>query len=416
MTHIVDTYLARTPGSAAIDARARRVMPGGDTRAVAFHTPYPLTITRAEGPFLWDVDGNRYVDLLGNYTSLVHGNAYPPIVDAAQKAVAGGSQWAARNTHIVELAEMICDRVPSVERVRFTNSGSEATVLAVEMARHLTGRRRILMARYGYHGSSRMFEIGTHGDEGPDTLLATYGDADDFAAVLQREGGDIAAVIVEPVLGAGGVITPPDGFLPAIAAAARRHGALFIMDEVITLRLGTGGVQQALGLEPDLTTMGKVIGGGFPVGAVGGKETHMAITAPDGPMSPSGTFNGNPVTAAAGVVSLSHLTVERIERMATQAVWLADAIEKAASSEGLPATVTRNGSLLNLYLGEPAPGPIRDDGDAIARLHMAMLNHGVFAAPRGMMALSTVLDDQDIAEAADGIASALADVGRFAPG
>lgn len=412
MRSIVDTYRSRTPRSAAMHERAVRALPGGDTRAVVSHRPYPLTMARAEGPYLWDVDGNRYLDLLGNYTSLVHGNAYPPIIAAAEEALRRGTQWAARNEPAVALAETLCRRVGSVERVRFTNSGSEATLLAVEIARAATGRRKILMARFGYHGSGAIFETGTHGREGPDTLLARYGDADDFAAVLERHGDVIACVILEPVLGAGGVMTPPPGFLQSVANAARGAGSVFVLDEVITLRLGVGGAQAGAGVAPDLTTMAKIIGGGFPVGAVGGSEALMALTRPDGgPVPSSGTFNGNPVTAAAGLVSVEHLTEDRIAAMARATEVLAGRCAAATEDNGLPGAVTTAGSLLNLYLADtPAVGPSRPDAAAIGLLHLACLNHGVFLAPRGMMALSTVLESHHIDEAAAGIAAALGDV------
>jgi len=412
MQSIVEVYRTRTPGSAAMHRRASAVMPGGDTRAAVAHQPYPLTVVRAEGPYLWDVDGNQYLDLLGNYTSLVHGNAYPPIVAAAEEALRRGTQWAARNETALALAEAITRRVASVDQVRFTNSGSEATLLAVEIARAATGRRKVLMARHGYHGSGAIFETGTHGREGPDTLLAEYGDAAGFAAVLEEHGADIACVIVEPVLGAGGVVAPPAGFHGSVAAAAHAAGALFILDEVITLRLGVGGAQAAEGVTPDLTTMAKIIGGGFPVGAVGGRSELMALTRPEGGAVPSsGTFNGNPVTAAAGVVSLAHLTEARIATMAAQAERLAEAIGVAARGEGLACKVTRTGSLLNLYLADEVGfGPGRLDAAEIALLHLACLNHGVFLAPRGMMALSTVLQERHIDEAAVCIAAAIADV------
>lgn len=412
MASIVDTYRARTPGSAAMHERAVKALPGGDTRAVVSHRPYPLTMARAEGPYLWDVDGNRYLDVLGNYTSLVHGNAYPPIMAAAEEALRRGTQWAARNEPAVALAEALTRRVGSIDQVRFTNSGSEATLLAVEIARAATGRRKILMARHGYHGCGAIFETGTHGREGPETLLARYGDADDFGGVLDRHGDDIACVILEPVLGAGGVITPQPGFLQAVADAARNAGALFVLDEVITLRLGVGGAQAAAGVVPDLTAMAKIIGGGFPVGAVGGTEALMALTRPDGgPVPSSGTFNGNPVTAAAGLVSVEHLTDERIATMAHMAEALGRRCVAAAGEDGLPCTVTTAGSLLNLYLAEePVVGPARPDVAAIGLFHLACLNQGVFLAPRGMMALSTVLTDHHIDEAAAGIAAAFGDV------
>ncbi|HEX6420560.1 MAG TPA: aminotransferase class III-fold pyridoxal phosphate-dependent enzyme, partial [Acidimicrobiales bacterium] len=262
MDQITRTYLDRTPGSAARARRSARVFPGGDFRAAAWHAPYPLTLARGEGPWLHDVDGNDYLDLLGNYTALVHGNAHPAVVDAAKRAASQGTCWAAANDHMIDLAELLVDRVASVERVRFCNSGTEATMHAAMVARELTGRRAVLMARYGYHGSFDDYEVGHLGRSGPRTAIAPYGDAAVFEAVLAERGTDIACVILEPVMGASGVVPAPDGFLARVAAAARAAGALFVLDEVITFRLATGGAQAPAGVEPDLTTFGKVVGGG----------------------------------------------------------------------------------------------------------------------------------------------------------
>jgi glutamate-1-semialdehyde 2,1-aminomutase len=413
MLAIERTFRERTPRSADHAAAAARVMPGGDTRAAGHHPPYQLTLVRGEGPWLTDVDGHRYLDLIGNFTSLVHGNAYPPIIAAARRAMEDGTNWPARNVHAVALAEEIVARVPSVEQLRFTNSGSEATMVAVEIARVATGRRMVLMARYGYHGSAPHFEVGTHGHEGPETLVAGFGDAAAFAAILGERGDEIAAVILEPVMGSGGLLAASREFLVAVQEAARAAGALLILDEVITLRLSTGGAQHVLGVRPDLTAMGKIIGGGFPVGAVGGREELLALCDPSRPrLFHSGTFNGNPVTTAAGLVSLQHLQQEQIDRMGARAAALEDVLAKAAADAGLPLSVRRAGSMLQLFFSPdpPAATPLRTDGDLIIAFHLAALNHGVFLAPRGLLALSTVLDDGLVEDAGARLTAAVADV------
>jgi glutamate-1-semialdehyde 2,1-aminomutase len=413
MGQIDEVFAAQTRASADHAARARHVMPGGDTRAAGHHLPYQLTMTAAEGPWLTDLDGNRYLDLIGNFTSLVHGNAYPPIVQAATAAVASGTNWPARNEHAVALAESLCRRIASVEQVRFTNSGSEATMLAAEVARFVTGRRNILMARWGYHGSAPHFECGTMGHAGPETHLATFGDLDSFRDVLDRHGHEIACVIVEPVLGSAGVVTAPDGFLTALAEATRAAGALFVLDEVITLRLAPGGAQALHDVTPDLTAMAKIIGGGFPVGAVGGPADLMAVLDPhELRVFHSGTFNGNPVTAAAGCVSLEHLTSDAIATLDRRAATLAERLEIEASEAGVPLSVRRAGSLVQLYVQDdvPAVNADRRDGEMVNRLHLAALNHGVFASARGMLAVSTVLTDELVAETGDRYAAAFADL------
>ena len=413
MSAIEQSFRQRTTASAEHAAAARRVMPGGDTRAAGHHPPYQLTIVKGAGPWLTDLDGNRYLDLIGNFTSLVHGNAYGPILDAARAAMDDGTNWPARNRHAVALAEEIVARVPSVEQLRFTNSGSEATMVAGEIARVATGRRKVLMARYGYHGSAPHFECGTFGHEGPETLLAPYDDPGAFEAVLAERGDEVAAVILEPVMGSGGLVAATAEGLERIGRAAKAAGAVFILDEVITLRLSTGGAQAQLGVSPDLTAMGKIIGGGFPVGAVGGRAELLALCDPDKPrLFHSGTFNGNPVTTSAGLVSLQHLTAEQIDLMATRAAELETVLAKAAAGAGVPLSVRRSGSMLQVFFSEVAPAATneRTDGAAMTAFHLAALNHGVFLAPRGLLALSTVLDDELLGEAGDRLAAAMTDL------
>jgi len=414
MNSIEQAYRTRTPSSAALGERAARVMPGGDTRSVTFHRPYPLAMARGAGPFLWDVDGNRYIDLLGNYTSLVHGNAYPPIVEAIARASANGTAWPARSTAQVELAELICQRVASVERVRFCNSGSEAGMLAAQLARHVTGRPQLLMARQGYHGSYDDLSSEWAG-EGGRTTLAEYGDAASFEAMLARHGRDIAAVFLEPVLGSSGIVAPPPDFLPRVAGAAARAGALFVADEVITLRLGAGGAQAAAGVAPDLTMMGKIIGGGLPVGALGGRTDLMAHFDPAAPhaMHHSGTFNGNPLTCAAGVVSLRELSVERIAAMDRMAGGIQAELERAAAALALPFVIRRSGSLMNLaFEGAGVGGGHARAAEMMENFHLAALNRGLFFAPRGLIALSTVITPELATELCERAASALSDLAR----
>src|SRR5260370_35290039 len=213
MATIEEQYRGSTEKSAQLAKRAERVMPGGDTRTTTNYKPYPLTIKRGAGPLLWDVDGNGYSDLLGNHTSLVHGTAYRPIVEAATKAVKDGSSWPARSEAQIELATLLCERVESVERVRFCNSGTEAGMLAAHVARRLTGRKLILMARYGYHGSYDDLEVGLAGQDGEHTMPADFGEAAALEALLSERGAEIAAVFLEPVLGSAGIVEPPAGFL-----------------------------------------------------------------------------------------------------------------------------------------------------------------------------------------------------------
>lgn len=412
-SQILATYRERTHASEECYAKAKKLMPGGTSRQASFWKPYPLTIRRGEGAYFWDVDGHRYLDLINNYTAMVHGHAYPPIVEATQKQIADGTGWAAANEAHNRLAELIIDRVPGIEQVRFTNSGSEAGALAFTIARIITGRTKLLMARFGYHGSLMEFEIGSFGKEGPLTYLATFNDKADFESVLNAHGDEIAAVFLEPVLGSGGIIAGERDFLHGVHAAANKAGALFVLDEVLTLRFAPGGCQDGLELRPDLTMLGKIIGGGFPVGAIGGTADMLRIFDPaDMKVFHTGTFNANPVTMVAGEISLRELTAERIRRMDELRASLQSGLTDVARKHGLPFTINHFGSCLNMYFSEtpPASSVVREDADLMDRFHLACLNHGLFVAGRGLIALSTVITEEHIAEAIERADAAMRDV------
>ncbi|MGB8858487.1 MAG: aminotransferase class III-fold pyridoxal phosphate-dependent enzyme [Ilumatobacteraceae bacterium] len=423
LSTIEQQYIDRTPLSAAMGPRARKVMPAGDTRAAGYHTPYPLTFAEAHGVTLADLDGNNYLDLSNNFTSLLHGHAYPPIVEAVSKVIGAGTAWPARNNSQVELAELICGRVPSIELVRFCNSGSEANMLALHVARTHTGRHKVLMAKFGYHGSHEAFEAGFFGNEGdhawPHTIVAPWGDAAAFEAILAEQGGEIAAVFLEAAMGSSGLVEAPVEFFHRVIDATHRAGAVFVLDEVITLRMSEGGHQVNLGITPDLTTLGKIIGGGYPVGAVGGNAELMSLLDPSrGRIFHSGTFNGNPVTTAAGVVSFGHLTTDRIARMAAQAERLDSSLATSAAAAGLPFSSRRIGSLINIYFTPEAPATnvVRDDAATMRLVHLAGMNHGLYFASRGLLVLSTVTTDEDIESVCRRFDAVFADVAAHMPG
>ncbi|MCP5037655.1 MAG: aminotransferase class III-fold pyridoxal phosphate-dependent enzyme [Rhodobacteraceae bacterium] len=407
------TYHERTEKSREAHAKARDLLPGGTSRQAGFWAPYPLTYASAKGAHLTDIDGNRYFDLINNYTAMVHGHSYPPIVEAVRKQSALGTGWAGSNLAQLELAEQITDRMSSLDQVRFTNSGTEAGALAFNIARKVTGRPKLLMARFGYHGSLMEFETGSFGHEGPVTLLATYNDLANFERVLAEHGDDIAAVFLEPVLGSGGVVTGEADFLKGVQRAAQKAGALFVLDEVLTLRFHYSGMQGALGLTPDLTMLGKLIGGGFPVGAVGGNREILKIFDPDDlKLFHTGTFNANPVTMVAGGISLAHTTKDVIARMDTQAATLRTALTEAAHELGLPFSTNHHASCLNLYFSDhpPQSSIVRKDTELIGRFHIAAMNRGLFIAPRGMIALSTIMTQDHISEITECAKMAIADV------
>lgn len=416
---VTEAYLRRTPRSAKVMERAAGVMPGGVTRRFGYHLPYPLIIERGSGPYLVDVDGNRYVDLVYNGLSLIHGHAYPPVTRALQAAAERGSGWLVGSREQVSFAEELCERISAFELLRFTNSGTEAAMLAVKVARAATGRPAVLKAWGGYHGSYDDLEAGLdrRGELPGRAFLADFGDADSFESALAEHGDQIAAVVLEPLQYTGNVTTAPPDFLHRVQAAARRAGALFVLDDCLMLRLSPGGSAEKYGLQPDLTFLGKFIGGGLPMGVVGGRADVMSVVDPrrEGHLYHSGSFNGNLLACVAGSVSLSALTAERIEEMDSRAGRLRSHLESRASEAGVALTTAGDGSVLCVYLQDHAPRPTepREDREAIKLFHLAALNNGVFFGPGGEMALATVLDDKAIAKIEEGFAAAIGEVAKM---
>lgn len=396
-------------------------MPGGNTRTATFFSPHPLTIARGQGAFVQDLDGNRFIDLVNNYTSLVHGHAHPRILAALRESLDQGSVHPAPIEMQAELAERIVERVPSVEQVRFTNSGTEANMNAIRLARAITGRERVLKFDWGYHGSWEGLPSVRSETRGvPECILelidwADYNDAQGIDRAIESSPGDIAAIIVEPLLGAG-VIPGEREFLEAARRAADECGALLIFDEVVSLRVAWGGLQSELGISPDLTTFGKIIGGGLPVGALGGPASlmeHYDPRHPD-PIPHHGTFNGNVMTTTAGVASLDLLSESEIARINGLGERLADGLSSLSSSGGPSMVVTRVGSLVQAHF-EVAETPrcgsdLTPQSETLRSFHRAALNHGVYMAPRGEFNLTTAMDDEIVDQALEGLAAAYRDL------
>jgi glutamate-1-semialdehyde 2,1-aminomutase len=399
-------YTARTPESGRHHERACRYLPGGETRSVTLYQPYPVVLAGGRGALVRDIDGNEYVDVLNNYTSLVHGHAFPPVLAAVAAALPDGTAFPAPHPAQVRLARLLTERYPAVERVRFTNSGTEASLLALRIARAATGRRRIVAFTGGYHGGIPEFIDG-----GPEVTRVCYNDAGQAAAAI---GADVAAVFAEPFLGSAGVIPAAPGFLRQIQDRVHQVGGLFVLDEVQALRNAMHGTHTRLGLRPDLLLMGKIIGGGFPVGAVGGRADLMDLTsaARPGSLPSSGTFNGNVITMTAGCASLAALDERAIPGLNAQAQDLGGRIEAAAARARVAGTVTRAGSIMHVHLRAARPGSA-EEADEVppqwqAALHLALLTEGVYAAPRGMLNLSTALDDALLDRVAAGYERAFA--------
>ena len=407
-------YNLTTAKSRELIERLSRSIPGGNTRSLAYFPPYPLAISHGSGCRVWDVDGNEFVDLLNNYTATVHGHAVPAINEAMSKQAALGTVFPAPAEAQAELAERIVDRVASVEKVRFANSGTEAVMMAVRAARAFTGREKIIKAEGGYHGMWEQVPVSrpqvtlserrTATPEGVAALvrMVDYNDVAELEAAMEEDGEDIAAIILEPVTGTG-VLTGTPEYFAAARRLADEHGALLICDEVITLRLAVGGYQEVLGVRPDLTTMGKIIGGGLPVGAFGGREEVMSVFDPRLPdhLHHSGTFNGNLMTMAAGCVALDLLTRDKIERLNALGERLASGLRQIfLQRKELRAGVLNCGSLVHVNF--ETEGEVRNysdlnlDSPVMAAFHLAALDEGAYFAPRCFMNTSTAMDEQII--------------------
>ena len=387
-------YEQRTASSRELRAAFRKALPGGDTRSVASFAPYPVVVDRGAGARVWDVDGNDYLDLLNNYTSLVHGHAHPQVTQAIVDSARLGTVHPAPHRSQLVLADLLIERYPAVEQVRFTNSGSEAAILAARLVRHLTGRRRVILMDGGYHGTGQLFA-----DPHPDVVRVPFNDVDALTEALDET---VAGVFAEPFLGSAGVIPADPAYLHAVQQHSRRVGALFVLDEIQALRSAFHGTHAALGLDPDLLLMGKIIGGGLPVGAVGGRAELLADLSTDsGPALPhSGTFNGNVLSMSAGQVVMSLLDESAIATLDKRAADLADDIESLGRARHLHVSVTRAGSIMHVhFLAKPptdAASARQGDRQLNAALHLELLNEGVYTAPRGMLNLSTALEDGDL--------------------
>ena len=417
------------PQSEKLFARARDLFPGGvnsPVRAFGSVGGTPRFIERAAGAHVWDVDGNRYVDYVLSWGSLALGHAHPAVVDALREAVARGTSYGAPTAMENELAELIIQTMPSVEMLRFVNSGTEATMSALRVARAHTGRDKIIKFAGCYHGHSDMLlaqagsgvaTLGLPDSPGipagavADTLVVSYNDLNQVDETFRRHPGEIAAVIVEPIGANMGFVMPGDGYLAGLQRLCREHDALFILDEVMTgFRVAPGGAQAAWELDPDLTCLGKVIGGGLPVGAYAGKREIMSSVAPMGDVYQAGTLSGNPLVMTAGLVTVRELLMPGVFAAAARRAELVRGLERVAERCGLAVQAAGAGTMFGVYFlnaGVPAePAPITDYASARAhadtarygRYFHAMLDRGVYLAPSQFEAgfVSTAHSDADV--------------------
>jgi glutamate-1-semialdehyde 2,1-aminomutase len=417
-----------------LQQRAEKFFPGGVNspvrafRAVGGEPPF---VERAEGAYLWDADGNRYVDYFGSWGPMILGHAFPPAVEVIHQAASRSASFGASTAAEADLAELVVAAFPSIEKLRFVSSGTEATMSAIRLARAFTGRKFIVKFEGCYHGhadgllvkaGSGVATFGIPGSAGvPEetvhfTLALPY---NNIAAVEAAFGEhEIACVIVEPVVGNAGCIPPAEGYLEALRAITEQHGALLIFDEVMTgFRVAMGGAQELYGIRPDLTTLGKILGGGLPCGAFGGRKDIMDQLAPLGPVYQAGTLSGNPLAMAAGVAMLMYLRDHRkqvyasLERMSGD---LANGVALAADAAGVAVTTNRVGAMWTWFFTEGAvtdyASAARSDTKRFAAFHHAMLEAGVWLPPSQFEAafLSTAHTDEDIRQTVEAAREALA--------
>ncbi|MDR1605437.1 MAG: glutamate-1-semialdehyde 2,1-aminomutase [Gracilibacteraceae bacterium] len=420
--------------SQALLSRAEAVLPGGvnspvrSFQAVGLKPPF---IARGRGSRLWDVDGREYVDFVCSWGPLILGHAHPAVVEAVERTARDGLSFGAPTAGEVEMAELIAEAFPSMEMMRLVNSGTEAVMSALRLARACTGRPCIIKFAGCYHGHSDGMlaqagsglatagvpaSAGVTPETAAATLIAPYNDPAALEAMFAARGGEIAAVIVEPVAANMGLVPPAPGFLPFLRRLTARHGALLIFDEVISgFRVAYGGAQALYDVRPDLTVLGKIIGGGMPVGAYGGGRDLMRQVAPLGPVYQAGTLAGNPVAVAAGLATLKILRADPAiyDRLEKNGAALAADLRRAAAGAGRPVTVTQLGSLLTVFF---TPGPVanyaearRSDTALFARFFTTLLANGVYAPPSQFEAffLSAAHEESDLALAAAAGAAAM---------
>jgi glutamate-1-semialdehyde 2,1-aminomutase len=415
--------------------RAQRVIPGGvnsPVRAFGSVGGDPFFVERGEGAYLYDTDGRRYVDYVQSWGASILGHAHPAVVEAVQRAATRGTSYGAPTPGEVELAEEICARVASVEKVRLVSSGTEAAMTAVRLARGATGRAKIVKFAGCYHGhldallvaaGSGVATLGLPGSAGVtegtthDTIVVPYNDVDALDAAFAEFPGEIAAVLVEPVAANMGLVPPVDGYLDALRTRCTTDGALLVFDEVITgFRVGRGGAQERTGITPDLSIFGKVVGGGFPLAAVGGAASVMDHLAPLGPVYQAGTLSGNPVATAAGLAVLARLDQGDYDRLEQAAATLVDGLAAALDKAGHAVQTTRAWTLGGLFFSDQ---PVRDYEDAkradhatYARFFHGLLARGVYVAPSGYETLfpSLAHTDDDLAFTLDAVNDVAADL------
>ena len=427
-------YCAKTSRSRELHNKAKQFLPGGDTRAATHYEPYPVYLEKGEGCKVFDADGNEYLDFLNNFTQQILGHNHQKVKQATLEQLDRGTIFGAPNVEQIKLAESLCRRIPSFDKVRFCNSGTEATMFAIKGARAYTGKDKIIKIEGMYHGTHDIVEASVFpslemaGDNQfpnvvpynqgipknifENMLVVPLNNKEAFEETVKRNRGDVAAVIMEPIMSAAGIIPATKEYLEFVREITDSMGIVLIFDEVVTLRLATGGGQELYEVTPDLTTLGKFIGGGFPVGAFGGKEEIMSIFAPaadiyssgPGKVKHSGTFNGHPVIMSAGLATMNELTPGEIERInilgdlfrekLNREVF--DELKIKAHAKGVGSLSCIHYTLENITDYRGARKASDQAGELPVLVHWELINNGIWIAERGEIALSTPMTEKDM--------------------
>lgn len=417
-SHRIDTlherYARRRPVSRAMFDQASRVLPAGSTRSVLDVKPFPFRVVNAHGARLVDADGHEYRDFLGDYSAGLLGHRPDVIAAALTATIERGWNYGAMHTDEIRLAELVVDRFPSIEQVRFTNSGTEANLMAIQLARHCTGRDKVLVFDAGYHGGLLYFGPGGEPLQAPfDFVRCTFNDLDSVAAAFAAHPGQIAVVAVEPMMGGAGCIPGTHEFLTGLRSLTDADGALLLFDEVMTSRMSAGGLQARTGVIPDLTTLGKYLGGGMTFGAFGGRADLMAAFDParGGTLTHGGTFNNNVFSMAGGVAAMTEVvTPDALDAVYARGEALRARVAQVVADAPIPMSVTGLGSMFTIHtVAGPVHGPsdlAATDAGAKEVLFHELVERGIYLAGRGMVALSFAITDEDC----DAFVDALAEV------
>jgi len=423
---VLKRYMERTKKSKVHNEKARRFMPGGDTRSVGFYQPYPVFAVEGKGAYLYDSDGNEYLDFVNNMTSLVNGHIHPHVTEALRKQLEKGTVHGLPVEPMYQLAELLCQRTPSMDSLRFTNTGSEATLFAMRAARGYTGKDKFIKIDGGYHGNHDFAQVNlfpdmtTQGLPQPtvtkgipssvlkDMLVTPFDDLETTEKLLKENQGDVAAIILEPVIGTGGGIPGSKAYLQGLRQLADQYDALLIFDEIISFRLHEGGYQSIVDVKPDLTTLGKIIGGGFPIGAFGGRREIMEIFNPMLPdsITHSGTFTGNAMTMTAGLANMEIFKQKEIDDLNKQGEIFAAGLRQALTDTGIVGQIRDLGSMTMVQFSDREIKNARDVvrgfmsyGELMKFFHLEMMNRGVYFLHRGMFSLCTPMTETDLNKA-----------------